>query len=163
MRGPSMQSNRSVPRQRGFSLIELMVVVTMVAIMLGIGIPSFKSFTSSQRVKGAAVDFATALLQARSEAIKRNSAVTIAQHASGWTYGWTVTVGATTLATQEALTSMTVGTTPSGTSSVVYSGNGRITAASTLRFQFGSDDTTSVRCVSVSTSGVPSTTTSSCT
>lgn len=156
-----MRASSSHPAQRGFSLIELMVVITVTAVMLGIGIPSFKSFTAGQRVKSAAVDFATAMLQARSEAIKRNATVTIAYKTGGWAYGWTVVTGTTTLADQEALGSVTVASTPT-TASIVYSGNGRVTAGSSVKFQFSSSDTTSVRCVTVSTSGVASTTSTAC-
>jgi type IV fimbrial biogenesis protein FimT len=83
-------------RQRGFTLIELMIVVTLLAVMLGIGIPSFRGFIAGQRVKTAAYDFATALLVARSEAIKRNTTVTIAPTGS-WIGGWTVAAGGTTI------------------------------------------------------------------
>jgi type IV fimbrial biogenesis protein FimT len=146
-------------RQRGFTLIELMIVVTLLAVMLGIGIPSFQGFIAGQRVKTAAYDFATALLVARSEAIKRNTAVTISQTGS-WIGGWTVAAGGTTFATQQALSNVTVTTNPNPTTSVVYQGNGRI--ASSLTFQFSGTGTSSVRCVSVNVSGTPNTTTTSC-
>jgi type IV fimbrial biogenesis protein FimT len=148
------------PRQRGFTLIELMVVVTLLAVMLGIGIPSFREFLQNQRVKTAGSDFSTALLVARSEAIKRNTAVTIAPAGSGWTDGWTVSGAGATLASQQALGGVTVTTNPDPVASVVYQGNGRI--ASTLTFQFSSSSTTSVRCISINVSGVPNTASRSC-
>jgi type IV fimbrial biogenesis protein FimT len=156
-----MRASRHHPAQRGFSLIELMVVVTVTAVMLGIGVPAFKQFTATQRVKSAAVDLATTLLQARSEAIKRNVAVTIAHNTGGWAYGWTVVAGTVTVAEQAALGDVTVTANPTS-ASVVYSGNGRITAGSSVKFQVGSSDTTQVRCVTVSPSGVASTTSTSC-
>jgi type IV fimbrial biogenesis protein FimT len=137
-----------------------MVVVTLLALMLGIGIPSFRNFMETQRVKTAGSDFATALLVARSEAIKRNTTVTIAPVGTGWTTGWTVTGGGATLATQQALGGVTITTNPDPTASVVYQGNGRI--ASTLTFQFSGGNTGSVRCVSINVSGVPNTTSRNC-
>lgn len=144
---------------RGFTLIELMVVVTIAAVMLGLAIPSFREFTAGQRVKNTAFDFAAALLLARSEAIKRNAAVTVVHAGAGWADGWTVAVGGNTLATREA-TNVTITPDPNPTASLAYQGNGRI--ASTLRFQFSAANTPSVRCVTISTSGVPNTTTASC-
>jgi type IV fimbrial biogenesis protein FimT len=145
-------------RQSGFNLIELMVVVTIAAIMLGIGVPSFRQFTATQRVKSAAFDFAAALLQARSEAVKRNTTVSV-KTTSDWANGWTVDVGGTTLATQEATSNVTITPSPA-TTTVDYQGTGRI--ASTLKFQFGGSNTDAVRCVTISVSGVPNTTTASC-
>ena len=45
-------------KPRGFTLIELMVVVALAAILAALAAPSFKSFVSGQRVKAAASDFA---------------------------------------------------------------------------------------------------------
>jgi type IV fimbrial biogenesis protein FimT len=148
-------------RQSGFNMIELMVVVTIAAILLGIGVPSFRQFTATQRVKSAAFDFAAALLQARSEAVKRNTTVSVTQAGGGWANGWTVAVGGTTLATQEGTNNVTITPNPDTTTSVAYQGTGRI--ASTLKFQFGGTNTDAVRCVTISVSGAPNTTTASCT
>jgi type IV fimbrial biogenesis protein FimT len=147
-------------RQSGFTLIELMVVMTVMAIMLGIGIPAFREFTATQRVKTAAYDLMTALLQARSEAIKRNAAVTVTQGAGGWTDGWTVASGGTTLAIASAANLVTITPNPNTTTAVTYQGTGRI--ASTLRFQISGANTAAIRCVTISTSGVPNSTTTSC-
>lgn len=147
-------------RQSGFNLLELMIVVAVAAVMMGIGVPSFREFTATQRVKSAAFDFAAALLLARSEAVKRNTPVTVSQAAGGWGSGWTVVVGGTTLANQEAASNVTITPAPDTTTSIAYQSNGRV--ASTLRFQFGGANTTAVRCVTIPVSGVPNTTTASC-
>lgn len=148
------------PAQRGFSLIELMVVLTIAAVMLGVGIPSFREFTAGQRVKNTAFDFAAALLLARSEAIKRNTPVTVAQAGASWAEGWTVVVGGTTLSTKEAPVNVTIATVPDPTVGVAYQGNGRI--AGTLSFQFSAANTTAVRCLTIKPDGVPNTTTTGC-
>ena len=151
-------------RQSGFTLIELIVVVTISAVLLGIGIPSFREFTATQKVKGAAFDFAAALLLARSEAVKRNATVTMAQSGGNWTNGWTVSVGGTTLSTQGALSAVTIAPDPDNTAAdVAFEGNGRLpTGANTLQFEFRAANTKQVRCVAVGVSGVPNTTTKSC-
>lgn len=146
-------------RQRGFNLIELLVVLTVSAIMLGIATPSFREFVATQRVKNTAFDFASALLLARSEAIKRNGPVTLAQTGASWAGGWTVNAGGTPLETKEVATGVTITPVPD-TTSFDFQGNGRI--ASTLRFQFEGENTSSVRCVTISVSGVPNTISGSC-
>ena len=148
-------------RQSGFTLIELLVVVTISAILLGIAIPSFRDFVATQRVKNAAFEFAASMLLARSEAIKRNTAVTVTQGAGGWGSGWTVAAGGTTLATKDSTHNVTITPAPDpAATSLAFQGTGRI--ASEIRFQFGTANTTSVRCITVSASGVTSTKTTSC-
>jgi type IV fimbrial biogenesis protein FimT len=147
--------------QSGFTLIELMLVTVIAAVMLGIGIPSFREFTASQAVKNTSFDLAAALLLARSEAIKRNTPVTITMSGADWSGGWTVTSGGTTLSTKDAASKVTITPIPDTTTAIAYQGTGRI--PSTLRFQIGGANTTAVRCVTITTSGVPNTTTASCT
>ena len=149
--------------QRGFTLIELMLVVTIAAVMLGIGVPAFREFMATQRVKNTAFDFAAALLLARSEAVKRNTAVTLAQAGGSWADGWTVVAGANTLHAKDAPTGVTVTPTDPATVTVAFQGNGRISAAADVTFQFGSANTPAVRCVRIGISGVPTTTSTACT
>jgi type IV fimbrial biogenesis protein FimT len=140
-------------KPRGFTLIELMVVVALAAIMAAMAAPSFKGFVSGQRVKTAASDFAMAAILARSEAIKRNADVTITSvtaGAAGWKDGWTVAVGGTQLSQQQAYT----GVTFSGpASAITYNGTGRLSAAVTTMTITGTDGT--ARCVAFDLSGMP--------
>ena len=146
-------------RANGFSLIELMIVVALVAIMAGLAAPSFRSFISGQRVKTAASDVATAAVFARSEAIKRNANVTITpvtSGAGGWKDGWSVAVGATQLSQQQAYSGLTL----SGpASAITYTGTGRLSAPVTTLAITGSDGST--RCVAFDLSGMPKSTKSS--
>lgn len=63
------------PRQAGFSLLELMLVITVAAVILGIGVPSFRDFMLNSRMTGAANDMLAAIHSARTEAIKRHQQV----------------------------------------------------------------------------------------
>lgn len=63
--------------QRGFTLIELMVTITVLAVLLGIGIPSFRSMIENNRIAAASNDLVSALQLARSEAIKRGIPVVL--------------------------------------------------------------------------------------
>ena len=62
-------------RASGFTLIELMVVVALVAIILALAAPSFTSTLARKRMEGVASELATDLQYARSEAAQRNAAV----------------------------------------------------------------------------------------
>jgi len=63
--------------QTGFTLLELMLVVTIAGILLGIGIPAMGSLIRSARITGAANDVIAGLHFTRSEAIKRRNPVTL--------------------------------------------------------------------------------------
>src|SRR6185312_15515867 len=60
-------------RQRGFTLVELMVTVAVAAVLLMIAVPSFRNITLSNRLNTAANDLVNAISVARMEAVKRNA------------------------------------------------------------------------------------------
>lgn len=79
----------------GFTLIELMVVVVIVAVLAGFGVPSFRDMLLNQRLATAAQGFNSALSFARMEAIQRARPVEVAAVAGGdWAAGWVVRTGA---------------------------------------------------------------------
>ena len=84
---------RSNP-QRGFTLVELMIGVALLAILLGMGMPAFRSFILEQRLRATGSDLRVALTLARSEAVKRNREVTLRRTdvADGWSKGWIIPI-----------------------------------------------------------------------
>jgi len=76
----------------GFTLIELMVTISIAAILLGIAIPSFTSTITSNRLTTNANELVTALNLARSEAIKRGQHVVVKKTGTNWENGWQVFV-----------------------------------------------------------------------
>jgi type IV fimbrial biogenesis protein FimT len=148
---------------RGFTLVELMVGISVLAILLAVAAPGMSTFVSSQRVKTGSFDVYSAMMYARSEAIKRRAAagVSIVASSTDWSNGWTVCLGATypcatadTLRTQGATTGVVV--TSSG-ATLTFRLDGRLTtgdallqvAAQTNGNQAGR------RCISVDTTGLP--------
>lgn len=63
--------------ERGFTLIELVVAMVVFGILVTIAVPSFTSLMDSIRVKRAGDAVSAFLINAKSEAIKRNTTVTV--------------------------------------------------------------------------------------
>jgi type II secretory pathway pseudopilin PulG len=64
-----MNSTSSANRTRGFSVIELMIIVTIIMVVAGIAIPNFVALAHSARLKGAVTDFASILQVGRMKAV----------------------------------------------------------------------------------------------
>lgn len=61
----------------GFTLMELIITILVMAILLGIGVPSYMRFKEDNLLQGAAQALYADIQFARSEAIKRNTDITI--------------------------------------------------------------------------------------
>ena len=75
---------------RGFTLVELMVTLAVLAIVMGIAVPSFQEFVKRNQLASAANNLVSSLALARSEAVKRATRVTVAS--DDWAGGWQVFV-----------------------------------------------------------------------
>ncbi len=81
--------------RRGFTVVEMLMTVTLLAVLVALGAPNLRNLLISQRVKTAASDLHLSLSLARSEAIKRNAAVDIVPVSTAdWSQGWSVKAGA---------------------------------------------------------------------
>ena len=65
-----------------FTLVELLVVVSVLAILLSLAVPAFSRFTASLRIRTEASKLMSAVHLARSEAIKRNRKVSLCPYNS---------------------------------------------------------------------------------
>jgi type IV fimbrial biogenesis protein FimT len=74
---------RKFKRQRGVTLIELLVTLSILAILLAIAAPSFMTVIQDNRRATQLNDFVTALNYARSEAVKRGDQVSVCRSANG--------------------------------------------------------------------------------
>ena len=68
-----------IRRNSGFTLLEVLIAVTVLSILMALAIPSFREMMDRNAVTTAANDLLSSILIARSEAIKRESPVVIAK------------------------------------------------------------------------------------
>lgn len=121
-------------RARGFTLIELMVALAVLAIVVGIGVPSYQDYVANQRVKTASQSLFMSLLLARSEAIKRNQTVTVSASDGDWEKGWVVSASGQDIRVEQSL--QAVGMANSPVSSLSFSRNGRLQGGGSATLEF---------------------------
>ena len=164
--------------QGGFNLTELIIVVAIVAILLSIGVPSYRYITNSYRITSEINGLLGDLMFARAEAIKEGQPVTVCVSSGAnclgtvkWQSGWVVysnpAPGAANppagsiLRTQAAFTGP--GGMPdtflatNGVSAVTYNREGFATAAgfaaTTITLQDPTANATWTRCLVISAVG----------
>ncbi len=59
----------------GFSIIELMIAITVVAIFIALGLPAFSEFLQNAKIRTAAESMRAGIQFAKSEALRRNTSV----------------------------------------------------------------------------------------
>jgi type IV fimbrial biogenesis protein FimT len=67
---------------RGFTLMELMIVLAVAGVILAIGAPNFRDFRMNNALTGAANDYLASLQLARTEAVKRQGIVSVCRSAN---------------------------------------------------------------------------------
>ncbi|UVH60089.1 GspH/FimT family pseudopilin [Variovorax paradoxus] len=90
-------SRHHTERPRGFTLVEMMVVIVLMTVLLAMALPSFSGLIEKYRVEGMASALMASVSHARSEAARRGKTVTI-QARTGctgrdWSCGWDTLVG----------------------------------------------------------------------
>ncbi|MFC5473252.1 GspH/FimT family pseudopilin [Paraherbaspirillum soli] len=147
--------NKPLRQAAGFTLVELMLAIAVLAILLGVGIPAMQNFIIANRLSGEVRQFVAANMRARSEAIMRGRPVQLCRSVNAgngpdacdsgdrnWASGWLIVVphatpdAAEVLARQRALDRDT--RVIASTASIIYNGMGQIaTAAATFAFTAG--------------------------
>lgn len=152
-----MSEYRSV---RGFSLVELMVVVVLMVIAMSIAVPATAAFIHGQSVSSASSELYSLLQYARGEAVARGQRVTLVVSGND---GWaaevevqTVLEGKTlTLRHQDVLGDGNILATSAAQSmaSLDFYPNGSASGSTTITLCHASDAEVSGRVISVARSG----------
>ncbi len=149
-------------RNRGFTVVELMIVIAVLALLTAAALPTFRDLMARNRVTTAANDLLSAFLLARSEAVKRERRVVVQRTGSDWK-SWQVFVDKNSNGsrdTDEAL--LAEGAAGSGLSlatvgnlgtSVTYTPRGRASLSGTNGLKISAGSQTRYLCLS--TSGRP--------
>ena len=100
MPGPGRPAHRAraASRAPGFTLVELLTAMAVMAILAALATPSMARLVDSTRLTSYSNGFLAAMYQARSEAIKRNGPVALCKSANGrgcavnggWEQGWII-------------------------------------------------------------------------
>ncbi|MBS0428185.1 MAG: Tfp pilus assembly protein FimT/FimU [Proteobacteria bacterium] len=175
--GSRALSGQHGPWQQGFTLIELMVVLVVIAILAAVATPSFVGFIQANRLTARASAFAADLQLARSEAVKRGQPVTVCASNDGtrcsganiWQAGWIVfldvagdrqidsNAGDIVLRVQPAWTSNDTFTASNGVGAITYSRDGFAlnlpAQIVTLTIHTTPANASATRCVTVSNIG----------
>jgi len=139
---------------RGFTTVELMIVVAILAVLTAIAVPGMRSLIQTQRVRTAAFDVYAGLTLARSEAVKRNTSVTVTPVGGDWAKGWDAkdsAVPQNTVARQDAFSNQI---TLAGPATVTFNSLGRLSGGAS-QFQVSTTELTDDkwRCVKLDLSG----------
>jgi len=133
---------------KGFSLLELLVVLAIAGILLAIGLPGLRELVANGARREASSGLYIALNRARSEAISRNATVTVCPRdlaastptcagTADWMNGWLVYATAadgsrTTFSVQQPVSAaLRFQTSP--TTAISFDASGRTTAAADFR------------------------------
>ena len=129
---------------RGFTLVELMVTISVAAILISVAIPNYQTFVMSNRMSSQANNLITAFGMARSEAVKRAANVTVCASSNSttttpptcigsWAQGWIVQDSAgTPIRVQGALGGATTLSGGADVASVItFTSDGRTTIPTT--------------------------------
>jgi type IV fimbrial biogenesis protein FimT len=98
-----ISSPARLSRVTGFTLVELMVTIAVLAILLGVAVPGFQAFVRRTQVSNMTNEFVAATLIAKADAVARNRCVTLCRSANAsvdaptcttsgdeWTAGWLI-------------------------------------------------------------------------
>lgn len=125
-----MLSGIQKSEHRGFSLVELLIGIAIMAILLSLAMPSFQTWLQNSQIRNAAEAIQNGLQRARAEAVGRNANVELVLGAdSSWVVQLTDGTDIETRSGNEGSKDVTVAITPAGATIVTFTNFGGVAAA----------------------------------
>jgi type IV fimbrial biogenesis protein FimT len=117
-------------RNRGFSLIELMIGLALAVILILLATPNYAIWTADAQIRNSVESLAAGMRFAHAEAVKRNTPVEFILDPTTATGGWQVNVVGVgvirTASFAEAATRVQYTVTPGGATTVTFTGLGAV-------------------------------------
>jgi type IV fimbrial biogenesis protein FimT len=116
-------------RACGFTLVELLIAVSVTAILLAIATPSMRALIENVRIRATSESLQNGLALARAEAVRRNERIEFVRLATGWVVR--VPGSSTALHTasgKEGNNGIALTIAPGGADRITYDSFGRTTA-----------------------------------
>jgi len=144
---------------RGFTLIELMVTIAVLAIVISIAVPSFSGMLRQNRSLALTSELQGAIQLARSEAVKRrgnvvlcrrNAAGDACQNGTDWANGWLILAGTTVIKVWDSAGSLVVTGPNTG---LTFKSNGAVVATANFAVNASGCSGLQKRTLTVSTIG----------
>lgn len=156
---------------RGFTIIELMVAVALLAVMVVIGVPSFNSIINTNETAAKSNAFLSALKVARTEATKRRQDIIVCASnnqsdcaSNNWSNGWIVfedadggndfDAGETIIDTYSLPAGFTVTRASAGPDQILFAATGLSDSTVAQTFTVCKTNTTSGRLLTIERSGL---------
>lgn len=142
--------------QAGFTLIELMIVIVLLAVIAAVAVPGFQTLLENNQITATTNRLVGSLNFARSEALREGRQVTVQAISGDWDNGVEVVVGGNTLRRSEFSNSrMSI-----NGNAVTFRGNGLTTSSEELRLC--GDNGSSDRLIEITRGGQVTTKQESC-
>ncbi len=160
----SQRTFHSAPRgrrdTRGFTITETMLAIAVLAILVGLAAPGFREIILAQAVKTASFDLFSNLVAARSEAITRNTTVTVTPSGGNWANGWTITDSSgEVVRRQDRFAQVLI----AGPGAITFNSAGRLTTGSTsISLMANGGKAPHNRCIEIDLGGRPATKKGAC-
>ena len=124
-----LTTHKSSSREQGFTLIELMITVTVFVVLTVLAIPSFNQWISNTKIRSTTESVLAGFQLARTEAVRLNRGVRMTLNADT---SWSVTevISGNVVQTRpaaEGSSNTTMAVTPGGATTVDFNGLGRVT------------------------------------
>jgi|SRR5690554_440615 type IV fimbrial biogenesis protein FimT len=129
-------------RVKGFTLVELMVTVSVAAILMAIALPSFQNSSRNNAVRATTNDLISTINLARQQSMSMRTEVEVAPEAGGWSNGWKIEFAGNSAGEDATFTpsrNVTV-TRSGGGGSLVFRSRGGLVGGGGIEFTIVHDD-----------------------